>query len=263
MWRWMAKRAISVKEVKFLRSLVYFGWLIVAAAIALPALAQSPDNSLTRYAVNINRTPQQPWPGYGIYLGRGLVITAAHVVGHASQTNPKVLIAGQELPATVIKEGNFKTIDLTLLSVDEERLPIGLRMRRNTLCKADPQVGAPVIVVVPEGIARSRIISPRVLSRDMRAKFPTVIGDVARTGNSGSGVFDAHNKCLLGIMSRRIWRTQIKINNGEPVEESNRCREVFCPRIRNCRLHTAGVSVLAPGAARLHASDFCGRPISW
>jgi hypothetical protein len=31
-----------------------------------------------------------------------------------------------------------------------------------------------------------------------------VISDVATTGNSGSGVFDAGQKCLLGIMSRKI-----------------------------------------------------------
>jgi hypothetical protein len=40
---------------------------------------------------------------------------------------------------------------------------------------------------------------------DMRTKFPTVISDVATTGNSGSGVFDAGQKCLLGIMSRKIF----------------------------------------------------------
>jgi hypothetical protein len=31
-----------------------------------------------------------------------------------------------------------------------------------------------------------------------------VISDVATTGNSGSGVFDAGQKCLLGIISRKI-----------------------------------------------------------
>ena len=35
-----------------------------------------------------------------------------------------------------------------------------------------------------------------------------MISDVATTGNSGSGVFDAGNKCLLGIMSRKILRGQ-------------------------------------------------------
>jgi hypothetical protein len=32
-----------------------------------------------------------------------------------------------------------------------------------------------------------------------------VISDAATTGNSGSGVFDAGQKCLLGIMSRKIF----------------------------------------------------------
>ena len=31
-----------------------------------------------------------------------------------------------------------------------------------------------------------------------------MISDMATTGNSGSGVFDAASKCLLGIMSRKI-----------------------------------------------------------
>src|SRR5438552_2964246 len=47
-----------------------------------PAADDAPtDDSLRLYAVNIAQDPPQPWPGYGIYLGRGLVITAAHVVG--------------------------------------------------------------------------------------------------------------------------------------------------------------------------------------
>jgi len=212
-----------------MRSLVYFGWVVAAAAIALPALAESPDDSLTRYAVHINLTPQQSWPGYGIYLGGGLVITAAHVVGHVWKTQPKVVIAGQELPATLIKEGDLNQIDLTLLSVDEERLPIGLRMRRHTLCEADPQIGQAVMVAIPEGIARSRIISPRVLTPDLRAKYPTLIRDVKSTGNSGSGVFDAHKKCLLGIMSRRIWRYQLKNHDGELVKESTDVAKYFVP----------------------------------
>jgi hypothetical protein len=35
-------------------------------------------------------------------------------------------------------------------------------------------------------------------------KFSSLIGDVATTGNSGSGVFDPNRKCLLGIMSRKF-----------------------------------------------------------
>jgi hypothetical protein len=46
-------------------------------------------------------------------------------------------------------------------------------------------------------------LSPKQLPEGLR-KFDTVISDVALTGNSGSGVFDAEKKCLLGIMSRKL-----------------------------------------------------------
>jgi hypothetical protein len=39
-----------------------------------------------------------------------------------------------DLPATAIREGNFERVDLTLLSVDEQKLPVYLRMRRMPLC---------------------------------------------------------------------------------------------------------------------------------
>jgi hypothetical protein len=39
----------------------------------------------------------------------------------------------------------------------------------------------------------------------VRERFSTVIRDVATTFNSGSCVFDAGEKCLLGIISRKIY----------------------------------------------------------
>jgi hypothetical protein len=169
------------------------------------AHAQSTDDSLRIYAVNIIQDPPQSWTGYGIYLGRGLVITAAHVVGSAAHTKPSVRIAGLDLPATAIREGSLEQVDLTLLSIDEQKLPIYLQMRRMPLCEKPPWAGEPVIVAIPEGTARSRIMSPQLLPPAVRTKFPTVIRDVATTGNSGSGVFDAGTKCLLGIMSKKLF----------------------------------------------------------
>jgi hypothetical protein len=185
-----------------------------------PTHADSTDDSLLIYAVNIHRTPMQSWgPGYGIYLGKGLFITAAHVAGHTWLTRPKVAIAGTEYPTTVVKAGDFETIDLTLLSVDERLLPSRLVLRRNPLCAQPPWPGEPVITVVPEGTARSRILSPQRLPVSVR-KFDTVISDVASTGNSGSGVFDAEKKCLLGIMSRKIseYRTRSSTGEREPYD---------------------------------------------
>jgi hypothetical protein len=99
----------------------------------------------------------------------------------------------------------FEKVDLALLSVNEEKLPISLRLRRMPLCQRPPWVGEPVIVAIPESTARSHVMSPMLLPPIYRRKFPTVISDVATTGNSGSGVFDAGSKCLLGIMSLRIY----------------------------------------------------------
>jgi hypothetical protein len=193
--------------------------LIATACIVLACssahAAEGTDDSLLVYAVNIHRTPMQSWgPGYGIYLGKGLFITAAHVAGHTWFTRPKVAIAGTEYPTKVVKAGDFETTDLTLLSVDESFLPSRLALRRTPLCAQPPWPGEPVITVVPEGTARSRILSPQRLPVSVR-KFDTVIGDVAQTGNSGSGVFDAEKKCLLGIMSRKISEYRIRKTTGK------------------------------------------------
>jgi hypothetical protein len=179
--------------------------LLAAVCVLAGARAESTDESLRIYAVNIVRYPPQSWTGYGIYLGNGLVITAAHVVGSAARTKPRVRIAGLELPTQTIKEGSFEQVDLTLLSIDQARLPISLQMRRMPLCRKPPFVGESVIVAIPEGTARSRIISPLKIPPDLRARFSTAIEDVATTGNSGSGVFDAATKCLLGIMSGKFF----------------------------------------------------------
>ena len=124
-----------------------------------------------------------------------------------------------------IKEGSFERVDLTLLSVDEQKLPVSLRMRRMPLCEKPPWVGEPVIVAIPEGTARSRIMSPQLLPLNVRMKFSTVIPDVATTG-TGSGVFDAGQKCLLGIMSRKI---TARPSNGDTEGEPKDIAKYFVP----------------------------------
>ncbi len=182
---------------------VAFGTCLLGAASS-PAASAPDDEALRAYAVHINRTPPQPWPGYGIYLGNGLIITAAHVPGDVPKTKPHVLVDGEDLPAVLVKQGVFDEVDLTLLSVDSAKLPVRLRMRRLSLCERPPYPGEAVVTAIPEGVATSHVLPPQAIPRDLRGRFDTVIADVATTGNSGSGVFDAWSKCLLGIMSRKI-----------------------------------------------------------
>jgi len=153
--------------------------------------------------------------GSGIYLAAGLIITAAHLT--AVGANMSVSIAGVVLPARVLKQGSFEDVDLSVLSVDEQKLPASTEVEviRMRLCEAPPWPGDPVIVVDGERATRSHIVSPEVLPYALRTKFSTLIGDVASTGNSGSGVFDPNRKCLLGIMSRKI---QITRSDAEPLD---------------------------------------------
>jgi len=127
---------------------------------------------LRLYAVDIWQDPPQSWgPGRGVYLGSGLVITAAHVVTPVARSKPNVPIAGMDLPANAIKEGNFERADLTLLSINERKLPIYLRCAA-PLCDNQPWPGEPVVVAVPEGTARSHVMLPALLPANVQTDFP-------------------------------------------------------------------------------------------
>jgi hypothetical protein len=139
--------------------------------------------------------------GAAIYLGSGFLITAAHLTDANAEMGAS--IAGVTLPATIVKQGDFEDVDLTLLSVDEQKLPASVVQIQTSLCRAPPWPGDPVLVVDHAGASQSHIISPHIVPFASRSKFQTLIADVATTGNSGSGVFDPNRKCLLGIMSDR------------------------------------------------------------
>src|SRR6185369_8514812 len=69
---------------------------ISAQVLLAPA---TPDESLKIYSVNV--VSIRPFKGqsiaYGIYLGQGLVLTAAHVIGkYPFVTAPHVLVGGQD-----------------------------------------------------------------------------------------------------------------------------------------------------------------------
>ena len=101
-----------------------------------------------------------------------------------------------------------------------------LSLRRNVLCDAAPWPGEAVITVIPEGTVRSRIFPPERLPANVR-KYSTVIADVAKTGNSGSGVFDAQHRCLLGIMSRKI--SQVFTHRDTGKTETHDIAKYFVP----------------------------------
>ena len=216
-----------------MRSAGWFGFVVgatLASHTFVTAHAQTADDdSLKIYAVNVVKTPpfQKQFTGYGIYLGHGAVITAAHVVGHwPFFTHPRVLIAGKELPATVIREGSFATTDLALLTVKEARLPVSLRLRRNPLCTRAPQINMQVIDAVPEEITSARIISPMTIAPELRMRFDTLISSPEA---SGSGLFDADRKCLLGIVSAKVQKYTYKMQDRRVMVVTNGFAGYFVP----------------------------------
>jgi hypothetical protein len=89
-------------------------------------------------------------------------------------------------------------------------------MRRMPLCATPPVAGETVVVATPEGTARSHVLPQVMVPPDLRGRFDTLIGEVATTGNSGSGVFDAQKQCLLGIISRKLSVTLKRNPLGAP-----------------------------------------------
>ena len=187
---------------------------ILGILIALPqsGRASGLDDSLLPYAAVVNG-------GAGIYLGNGLVLSVAHVVGGGIVNKPKVTIANQNLIASVVKESPFEQLDLALLQIDETTLPVSLRLRRIRLCEGNTWPGEEIVSLSSHGPVRSRILSPSSLSADTR-KFSTVFSDDGTTGNSGTAVFEAERKCLVGIVSRGITRIYSQAGTEKKVTRS-------------------------------------------
>ncbi len=188
--------------------------VMAAASLAGPAYAQETDNSLKNYSIHVFQNENEGWTGFGVYLGKGYFLTAAHVAGLWFWRWPQAEVGGTKYPTRVAKDGHFHQLDVTLLSVDEQLLPVSLALRRMPLCKRAPFPGEPVIVATPEGTTRSRVLPARLLPFRWRIKYPTIIQYVEESGASGSGVFDANKKCLLGIISGIIPSGQTKEKNG-------------------------------------------------
>ena len=130
------------------------------AAVALaPADTRAQSDDAEPRAVCRSRQPHAPsshWPGYGIYLGNGLILTASHVPGDFALRSPMSSSQGRTCRRGWSRQGNLESVDLTLLSIDATKLPVRLRMRRMPLCERAPYPGEAVVVAIPEGTARSQ-----------------------------------------------------------------------------------------------------------
>jgi hypothetical protein len=187
-----ARQARSVSRKPDVRPILLS--MVMTFVGVISAQGQSTDESLQIYATKVGE-------GYGIYLANGLVVTAAHKL--ATGVRPMVRIGGLDIAGKVIKTEAKEDVDLALLMVEAQRLPLSVRMRRIEFCEK-VVIGEPVIIVVPEGTDRSTIVSPSVLPAELRTKFSTLIDGAAGIAESGAGLFRVGRKCLLGIVSHSL-----------------------------------------------------------
>lgn len=200
---------------------------LVVASLPAAAVAE-PAANLQAVAVTIQRMPAASWAGYGIYLGDGLLLTAAHVAGQGVLNHPRALVAGQPVDVEIVKEGSYPDHDLAVLRIAPP-VPIALEGRRTTICADAPHPGEDVVVVTPEKVTTSAVIAPDILPPNLRAAYAASIKDVYTTGNSGSGVFDSASLCLLGIMSSKIEQHVRLLVNGAPTERTIGLAKHFVP----------------------------------
>jgi hypothetical protein len=127
-----------------------------------------------------------------------------------------VHIAGVLLLAKVLKQGSAEDVDLSLLLIEEKKLPATTELPQMQLCEAPAWPGDPVIVVDAGHGTQSHIVSPQILPFTWRTKFSTLIADVATTGNSGSGVFDPiTNACLASSARKSLRRQTVEMRSRE------------------------------------------------
>jgi hypothetical protein len=139
--------------------------------------------------------------GSGVFLGGGLILTAAHVV----KINP------QDPDVSVIMDG-WKTaakvaaiapngLDLALLKID----PAEVSAQRKALgavhlCAAPSVANQPVIVVAQGTVSLSKTIAAPIQTPALTGDWTDILATGYGHGASGGGVFDAGTGCLIGII---------------------------------------------------------------
>jgi len=201
---------------------VFFHTCLVLAAFVGPASAL---DSFNPYRVGVDAA-------HGVYLGKGVVVTAGHVVSG----EPHVNIAGKQIPAKIIKRGEGD-VDLGVLVIDDH-LPELTRLGRVSLCQDPPQYGDPVLVV---GVAAPRlfqsyILNPSRVPGTIPSKYEKFLIRFIPEGASGSGVFHPKTRCLLGIITHKLSVTSAIQVNGQPRNEIHDVANYFIPAAEIARV---------------------------
>lgn len=139
--------------------------------------------------------------GSGVFIGGGLILTAAHVVklNPADQT-ATVIMDGWQTGAkisAIAADG----LDLALLKMDPSEIS---RQRQGLapvqLCTAPTVANQPVIVAAQGSVSLSKTVGAPIRSPALTGDWTDILATGYSHGASGGGVFDASSGCLIGII---------------------------------------------------------------
>jgi S1-C subfamily serine protease len=195
----------------------------LAALLAAPVFAEPQDAALVgALGVQIEKPAGDHVhfsQGSGVYLGNGLILTAAHVVT-VDPANPvsSVVLDGWKTDARLIAAG--QSVDLALLRVEPGELSRQRReMRPLDVCTLGTAPNQPVIVAALGSVTLSKTIGAPVKSTTLNGDWTDILGTGYTHGASGGGVFDAAKGCLAGILIIEATGPGVELTQFVPAPE--------------------------------------------
>ena len=168
-----------------------------------------------KYGVMIENRDGDRLAGFasGIWIGDGLILTAAHVVDNKdpgmTNSHPYVVFANfTSVPATVVKIGVRENFDLAILRISTEQIPKSVRILPSLLiCNRYAIAAEELDVVNGSGAVETRA------AVDFKTLFKggqegtEYLSATFGFGYSGSGIFSRKDHCLMGIISKKEEQT--------------------------------------------------------
>lgn len=151
--------------------------------------------------------------GSGVYLGGGLVLTAAHVIA-VDPGHPEVKVMGREgvvLDAKVVFDGTRiePDLDVALIKIDPAGLPPARRDQEPVnVCPSNPGLNKQVLVAAQEKVTPATTLGQPMErhnnSVNQTQGWTNLLTTGFHHGASGGGVFDPSSDCLEGIVSLEL-----------------------------------------------------------
>lgn len=187
--------------------------LILALLLGLtPAVAASAAETVTPADVGVR--VEKPAgdgvhfsQGSGVFLGDGLVLTAAHVVNvDPAHTKTTVVMDGWRIDGTLVYTGLAQKVDLALIRIGDASLsPKRQAQPQVAVCDDNPPPSQPVLVAALDKLTISSTVGTAITSDGQTTgSWTNLLGTGYHNGASGGGVFKPQVGCLWGILNLEL-----------------------------------------------------------